>query len=372
MPIFGSNIERMKEKGDIQGLLRELKNRDIRRRVEVVKALTAIGHLEGLRHATSNDSREVRIHATAALGELRSLDALTQTLLTSDKPEIHVTAAQALKSIGTRDAIDRLAQVFLKSDRQGVRLASAEALKSIGSKEAMEALIQQLASMIRLGDPNDQIEAMIVMQGRFHPDCVEEQFIAELHKISQNVQESIELHWVQGLLDEVIEAGKHPVSKWVALLTLVELGDRRDEVLKELVKHSSSYTKACDRRIEAEPETTHDVAASIVLAHRTNHLIEETMRALAAFRGNATATQMVMRVLEGHLLRGICSDSYLHRSYEENAICALGALGDPEAYQRLEYLAARGTGSVRRCAEVALANIGQATYDEIKAKVELK
>ena len=156
-------------------------------------------------------------------------------------------------------------------------------------------------------------------------------------------------------------------------MTLVELGDRRDEVLKELVEHSSSYTKEYDRRLEEAPETTEeDVVASIVLASRTNHWIEETMRALAAFRGSAAATQMVIRVLEGHLLRGPSSHSYLHRSYKENAICALGALGDPVAYQRLEYLAARGTGSVRRCAEVALANIGQATYDELKAKADLK
>ena len=343
--------------------------------IAIVQSAFNSSNGEGSHYTARSDSHDVHIHAAAPLGEPGSIDALAQALLTSDKPEVHFTAAQALKSIGSKDAIDTLARAFLKSDRQGVRFTTAQALRSIGSKDAMEALVQQLASIIRLGDHDDQVEAMIVMQGRFAPAFVGKQFIAEHHLISQDVQESIELHWVQGLLDELIKEDKDPHTEWFALLTLVELGDRRGEVLEGLVRRSVSYTKACDQRLK-ERAGQHDFALYVV-ANRTNDLIEETMRALAAFRGNARATQIVIGVMEGDFLRGSYfhsanSGRYLHRRYEENAICALGALGDPVAYERLEYLAARGTDSVRRCAEVALANIGQATYDEIKAKAELK
>lgn len=40
MPLFGPNIKKMKEKGDIQGLLNELKNKNSEIRIEVVRALT--------------------------------------------------------------------------------------------------------------------------------------------------------------------------------------------------------------------------------------------------------------------------------------------------------------------------------------------
>ena len=341
MPLFGPNVKRMKERGDVQGLLSELRNKNTQVRAEVVKALTEIKHVEGLSDATKNDSREIRVQATEALGELRNIDALAQAFLKSDKPEVRYTSAQALKNIGGKDAI--------------------------------EALMRQLSSIMRLGNSHDQIEAMIVMQGRFPPGFVEEQLVAEHHEISQNVQEPIELHWVQGLLDELIEEDKDPHSRWFALLTLVELGDRRDEVLQELIKHSVSYTKACDERLE-ERAGRRDFALYMV-ANETNRLIEETMRALAAFKSNATATQIVIEILEGDLLRGSYvhgnrSSRYLHPKHKENAICALGALGGPVALERLEYLASRETGAVRTWAGVALANLGKATYDEIKARAE--
>jgi hypothetical protein len=318
MPLFGPNIKKMKEKGDIQGLLNELKDKNPEIRIEVVRALTELKHIEGLSEAIKNDNREVRIESTKALGELRNIGALAQAVSKSDKREVRVTAAQALKNIGDKDA--------------------------------MEALMKCLSTTIRLGDSDDQIEAMEVMWGcRPKP---------------------VELHQVQGLLDELIKEGKHPHSKWFALLTLVELGDRRDEVLQELIKHSVSYTKACDERLK-QRDGQNDFALYIV-AGKTNDLIEKTMRALATFKGNITATNTVMKILDGEVLVGSYhfdnrSERFLHPRYYDNALCALGALGDLSTRERLEYMASRGR--FREYTTLVLENFGKATYDEIMARI---
>lgn len=230
--------------------------------------------------------------------------------------------------------------------------------------------MKQLSATMRLGDSDDQIEAMLVMQGRFPPAFVGKAFLSEQQETSKNVQKPIELHQVQGLLDELIKEGKHAHSKWFALLTLVELGDRRVEVLQELIKHSVSYTKAYEERLERAGQNDFPL---YIVANETSHLIDETMRALAAFKGNIIATETVIKVLDGDLLRGSChhrnsSTPFLHPQRERNAIGALGALGDPTTRERLEYLASHGTGN--ECAAIALAEFGKATYDEIMAKVE--
>jgi len=313
VPLFGPNIKKMEEKGDIQGLL----------------------------ETTKNDSRDVRIKATEALGKLQNIDALTQALLKSDKPEVRVTAAQALKGIG--------------------------------SKDAMEALTKTLSTSMRLTESDDdQIEAMIIMQGRAPAAFMEVAFLSDREDALKNAQEPIQLHWVQGLLGELVQTGRSVFSKWFALLTLAELGDRRDEVLHGLIDQSVTVTKAIDRLLD-EHAGRDDFLNYALAANKTNRLIDETMRAVALFRGDASATQFILRVFDGEVLRGSYvhfsqTHPYLHPEHKENAIYALGALGDLTMREKLEYLASRG-GYLTRYATIALDNFGKATFDEIKARI---
>ncbi len=342
MPLFGPNIKKLKERGNIQELLNELKNKNPEIRVEVVKALTELGHIDGLVEAMENDFPIVCIESTRSLGKLRNVGVLADAVLKSNKPEVRISAAQILKDIGDNDSV--------------------------------AALVNAFTTMMRFGDWEDQVEMMMVISGRISTSFAKMAFMTDRQEALNNIRgPAMELRHFQGLLDKVIAEGKDPFSKWFALLTLIELGDRRDEILQTLTSFSTSYTNKVDSALEAKRGQS-DFSLYVV-ANETNCLIRETMRALAFFKGNATAAEIVIKILDGDLLCG----SYIHESYshpylhpgrQENAICALGALGDSTTRERLEYLAARGNSIERKCAAVALACFGKANYDEIKSRVE--
>jgi stage III sporulation protein SpoIIIAA len=51
----------MEEKGDVEGLIKELRNKDVKVRIDVVKALGELKYTRGLIVALKNDHPEVRI-----------------------------------------------------------------------------------------------------------------------------------------------------------------------------------------------------------------------------------------------------------------------------------------------------------------------
>ena len=67
MPLFGPNIKKMKERGDIQGLIKELKNKNPTIRFKVVESLRDLKHIEGLSEALKNEIVGVRVEAVRAL-----------------------------------------------------------------------------------------------------------------------------------------------------------------------------------------------------------------------------------------------------------------------------------------------------------------
>jgi tetratricopeptide (TPR) repeat protein len=91
IPLFGPNINKMKEKGDVEGLIKELLNRDFRVRVDVVRALEELKYTRGLIMALKNDYPEVRIEAILALEnvyEPEARDALIDLLHTEENEEV--------------------------------------------------------------------------------------------------------------------------------------------------------------------------------------------------------------------------------------------------------------------------------------------
>ena len=64
MPLFGPNIDKMRESRDVQGLMQQLKNNNLKTRLQAIRSLGAIDSVEGLSQALGNDSLEVRLIAT--------------------------------------------------------------------------------------------------------------------------------------------------------------------------------------------------------------------------------------------------------------------------------------------------------------------
>ena len=110
--LFKPNIERMKEKKDVNGLKKALKHKDYRIRMKAAEALGEIGVKD-------------------------AIDSLIKALKEDESSEVRKYAAMALGKIGDERAAEALIEA-LKDESLDVRLESAKALKSIGVKKFAE------------------------------------------------------------------------------------------------------------------------------------------------------------------------------------------------------------------------------------------
>lgn len=122
MSLFGSNIKKMEEKNDIQGLIEELKNKDPKVRMEVVQALSELNHTKGLIEASKNDNPEVRVQAIRALRSVDGSDVMEALvdILTTD--EVEIVWQEAFEALGRFSIKDemiwmRVAMELLKNGR---------------------------------------------------------------------------------------------------------------------------------------------------------------------------------------------------------------------------------------------------------------
>ena len=90
MPLFGPNIERMEQRGDIEGLVKELKTRDPKVRIGATKVLSKLKHVGGLIEASKNDNSDVRFEAVSTLENVDETEAALAAIidvLTTDENE---------------------------------------------------------------------------------------------------------------------------------------------------------------------------------------------------------------------------------------------------------------------------------------------
>ena len=102
MSLFNSKIKRMEEHGDKDGLVRELKNVDIRVRIKAVKALGELKYIEGLGEALKNENVDVRVAAIGVLknfGDPESVVALFGILGNDTDETVQQKAFEALTSV---------------------------------------------------------------------------------------------------------------------------------------------------------------------------------------------------------------------------------------------------------------------------------
>lgn len=144
MPLFGSpNIDGLKVKGDIQGLVKASLHRDAQVRQAAVEALVKIGApaVEPLIAALQHRDNAIRITSAKVLGQIgdgRAVKALTAAL--EDKNvDVRQAVTEALAKVGT-PAVESLITALQHKDN-AVRTASARVLGQIGDERAVEALI---------------------------------------------------------------------------------------------------------------------------------------------------------------------------------------------------------------------------------------
>lgn len=306
MPLFGPNIKKMKEQGDIHGLMKELENKKYEVRIDVVEALKDLKNVEGLSKA-------------------------------------------------------------LKNDMPGVCFAACEALKEIGDPEGLSLAAQFLIKMLKYGSDEDKIEAITRICGHvntlFLTCWLGSSSAPEVLKSVIKAKLPLELVRDHLLLETSYE-NVHPVVRWYALVALVELGDRSSDILTELIELGDKLVAFYDR----EPEPNEDSFGLVTRTFFAISIKDETLRALSHFKNNPVVTSVVLSALEGQILAGR-SKGEQHFD-DKHILSALGAIGDPRTKERLEYLANYRDAEVRRLARIALDLFGKATYDEIKARME--
>ena len=141
MGLFKPNIEKMKAKGDVEGLIKALKHKDVRVRGGAAFALERLGWKPG------DDIEKARyLIAKREWDDLAGLggpavESLIQALKDEDR-DVQTGAAEALRKIG-EPAVEPLIKA-LKDENSDVRGVAAECLGEIGDARAVEPFIQAL------------------------------------------------------------------------------------------------------------------------------------------------------------------------------------------------------------------------------------
>lgn len=94
MRFFGPNIEKLEDRGDREGLIKELDNKKTDTRIKAVKSLARLKSIKGLKEALSNDEVDVRINAIEAFSD-------------ADKPEVVEVLIDHLISETTEEVLQK-------------------------------------------------------------------------------------------------------------------------------------------------------------------------------------------------------------------------------------------------------------------------
>ena len=136
MPLFGPpNIEKMKAKGDINGLLKALSDQQGAVRCQAAEALGQLGDLralEPLLDALKARDDQMRDAAVRGLGELHNAKAvkpLIAKLLYDSNYNVQISAAFALGKIGDPQAVEPLTAAIKNGSKVG--FAADQALKKM-------------------------------------------------------------------------------------------------------------------------------------------------------------------------------------------------------------------------------------------------
>jgi len=341
------NIEKMKQKKDVKGLIKALKNKDVSE--EAAEALGKLGDAQAVEPliAVLKDGGYLLYKAAAkALGELgdaRAVKPLINALKNKDKRDI---VASALGELGDAQAVKPLIEILQDRDMRDNYRQVSTALAKLG-EPAVEPLIamveykvtdvkQGMAAMDALGEIGDPraVEPLIAAFGP-HYSWGTKTIAAAIVKLGEPA--------VKPLIN-ALKNGDKPVREGAAL-TLGEIGDSRavEPLVAALYDRptSSNATRALVKLGEVA------VAPLVACLQHDNKFVREDAAFALGEIGDTRALDPLIDALKDE------------DTFEQDVIVvALGKLGEPWALEPLIALLKSVHVEQRRQAAIALGKLG--------------
>lgn len=260
------------------------------------------------------------------------------------------------------------------------RLESFEKLQNTLQLGARDTLVNVLNRKITGRSPADQFETITLAQGRSAGRSFLQTAFAAFDEdgdvvdrgelLGQFLQEkgkALKIEEVGEALRQVLRQEGAIVVEWCALTALVELGDRADSVLEQLIQTSevlrqrtgSAAAETRDAVIEAGEDFAQDFTVFTVVALGDSEIAWEALRAISKFVGNSKAAGAATRALDG---------LWLNQPPRRPAIYALGAIADPSTRPILERIANDKNDRFVVDARLSLDLFGKAGFDQIREK----
>jgi len=184
--LFKPNVEKLKAKGDVKGLVKALEYyKDSKVRPEAADALVKLGTpaVEPLVAALKESDKDAGRCAAEALGKIGDVRAVEPLIAALKDSEMIEAAADALGKIDGARAVEPLIAALKDSDDH-VRWAAAKALAEIGDASAVLPLI------VALYTNNDWLEKAVAEALRKFGAPAVEPLISEIKNMNSNVRYS--------------------------------------------------------------------------------------------------------------------------------------------------------------------------------------
>jgi len=149
--VFGflkPNIRSMKKKGDVKGLIKALRHKDINVQQKALKALVEIGSpaVDPLIQFLNDESKIIRVYSLIALGKIgdvRAVKPLIQALEDKDS-DVRGLATESLGEIGDVRAVEHIIGILENEGNNSVGWKAAIALCRIKGKKGADIIINWL------------------------------------------------------------------------------------------------------------------------------------------------------------------------------------------------------------------------------------
>lgn len=258
-----SKIEEMKEKEDIEGLMRSLQEGEAMKRADAAKALGMIEYEDEKERAISalvervkeDEIPTVRANAALALGHVGGevgKKALEESAEDEDW-EVRHDAAIAMGEYRDERFIDTLYSL-LEDDETDVQKKAIEALGKIGEEEKGEKIISELEDLLEVPELKKEVVKAIGQIGT-------EKALAKLGKVFENGEREIREIAVQGI-------GKLE-------------GEEAEEILIEALEDESWRIREEAAASLGERGGEEAVAALLeTLEDEKDHVVEQTLKSL--------------------------------------------------------------------------------------------
>ena len=351
MGLFRPNIKKMKNRGDIQGLVRIL--REHPEHTEwCLEALYALKDLGGAKELTevlleSEGFPSLKVKMVEVLRDMGYTEGLRKA--TSLSGEAGIKAVEALGVLGD---IEGLLQVLREAvTGEEAREVIFEVIAETIDQQVLVFLISRLLEDLKYGEPEDKLMALLILQNAF--------LEKRLPKIPSEVLEQ-----TRSILAKIVSEWESTDLRvaFNALCTLIGM-EATPEYLQPLIQISSALIDLLGPIIEKVPGQ----GIGLYLA-----VHDQTLRALSSFKNNDAAMAALEAIYEERLLAPpkVGDDvfqqmlAYSADKRKLRTLCALAALGHPNFRERMEYLVSRG-----KAPRVLVDLYGQATYDDLKSKI---